>query len=149
MPQDNNFQHTYYNDDTETSESIASTVDLAAAIQRLEQKRAVLEEDLKEHFQDILEDLKPTNILKNTLHEVRESVPLKNNLLKVALGLGAGYFSRKLLVGKSAGLVKKTLGAALQFGITKLVAGKNEEDDGEYHPSYKKKGFFKRIFSAD
>jgi hypothetical protein len=129
--------------------AINGTMDLEAAITRLEMKKAVLEEDLKDHFNGILENLKPANILKNTLHEVQESVPLKNNLLKIVLGLGAGYFSRKLVVGKSAGLLKKALGTVLQFGVTKLVAGKEEGETDHNAPLHpKKRNFLKRILSV-
>ena len=117
----------------EKLEMIASTSDLNIAIKRLERKKMLQEEEMRDQFHLILENLKPTNILKNTLHEVQESTPLKNNLFKIAIGLGAGYFSRKLVIGKSAGLVKKALGTALQFGITQFVA--------------KKKNLLKRIFS--
>ncbi|MDQ2718913.1 MAG: hypothetical protein M3Z26_04015 [Bacteroidota bacterium] len=130
-------------------EMIANTTDLSTAIKRLERKRAIMEEDLKDHMHNILESLKPTNILKTTLHEVQESTPLKHNLLKVAIGLGAGYFSRKMVIGKSAGIVKKALGTALQFGITQFIAkkgGSNPEDS--YNQDYpKKKSLLKRVFS--
>ena len=120
--------------------------ELDMAIKRLERKKLLLEENLKDDFHTLLQSLKPTNILKNTIHEVQESPELKHNLLKVVLGLGAGYFSRKLVVGKSAGIVKKALGAALQYGITSFVAKKNgkEEESGLYS---KKKNLFKRILS--
>jgi hypothetical protein len=120
--------------------------ELDMAIKRLERKKLLLEENLKDDFHTLLQSLKPTNILKNTIHEVQESPELKHNLLKVVLGLGAGYFSRKLVVGKSAGIVKKALGAALQYGITTFVAKKNgkEEESGLYS---KKKNLFKRILS--
>ena len=126
-------------------EIIANTSDLDAAIKRLERKRAILEEDLKDHVHTILETLKPANILRHTIHEVQESTELKHNLFKVALGLGAGYFSRKLIIGKSAGLVKKALGTALQYGITNFVAKKNGKEDSSYQP--RKKNLFKRILS--
>ena len=131
----------------EKLEMIANTSDLDTAIKRLERKRSLQEEELREHFHIILESLKPTNILKHTLHEVQESTPLKHNLFKVALGLGAGYFSRKLVIGKSAGLVKKALGTALQYGITQFVAKKDGDEftDNTYNPQ--KKNLFKRIFS--
>src|ERR1700693_3443401 len=111
---------------------IHSASELDMAIKRLERKKLLLEENLKDDFHTLLQSLKPTNILKNTIHEVQESPELKHNLFKVALGLGAGYFSRKLVVGKSAGIVKRALGAALQYGITSLVAKKNgkEEESG-------------------
>jgi hypothetical protein len=126
-------------------EIIANTSDLNAAIKRLERKRAIMEEDLKDHVHTILETLKPANILRHTIHEVQESTELKHNLFKVALGLGAGYFSRKLIIGKSAGLVKKALGTALQYGITNFVAKKNGKEDSSYQPG--KKNLFKRILS--
>jgi len=126
-------------------EIIANASDLDTAIKRLERKRAIMEEDLKDHVHTILETLKPANILRHTIHEVQESTELKHNLFKVALGLGAGYFSRKLIIGKSAGLVKKALGTALQYGITNFVAKKNGKEDNSYQP--RKKNLFKRILS--
>ncbi len=128
---------------------VSGTKDLEAAIKRLERKKMLMEEDLKEHLHLLIEDLKPANILKNTIHEVQESIPLKYNLLKIALGLGLGYFSRKLIVGKSAGLVKKALGAAFQFGITQLVARKNNVPDTDnFTARPKEKGLLKRILST-
>ena len=122
--------------------------ELNAAIKRLERKRAVLEDELKDEFHQVLENLKPANILRNTIHEVQESTELKHNLFKVALGLGAGYFSRKLVIGKSAGLVKKALGTALQYGITNFVARRNGKgDEDNHHSPSKKKNLFKKILS--
>lgn len=130
----------------EKLEVIANTTDLTTAIKRLERRRFIMEEDLKDHFHVLLNDLKPANILKNTLQEVQESTSLKHNLLKVAIGLGAGYFSRKMVIGKSAGFVKKALGTALQYGITNFIAKKKEESPEEdLFP--KKKSLFQRILS--
>ena len=125
---------------------IANTSDLDIAIKRLEAKRFVQEEDVKAHFHVILNDLKPANILKSTLHEVQQSTPLKNNLLKIAVGLGAGYFSRKMIVGQSAGFAKKALGAALQFGITSFIAKKDDPSDNGF-PKARKVGFLKRLLT--
>ena len=124
---------------------IANTTELIAAIKRLERKRTLMEENLKDEFHAILENLRPKNIIKNTIHEVQESTELKHNLLKIAVGLGAGYFSKKLIVGKSAGIIKKALGTALQYGITNFVARKHHDKGDDYAP--KKKNLFKRILS--
>jgi hypothetical protein len=126
-------------------ERIANTTDLDVAIKRLERRKKLMEEDIKDQVHVLLESLKPKNILKHTIHEVQESTELKHNLFKVALGLGAGYFSRKLVIGKSAGLVKKALGTALQYGITNFVAKKNEKSEEPY--MHRKKNLFKRILS--
>ena len=128
-------------------EIIANTSDLSTAIKRLERRRNFLGEDLKDHFHTVLEELKPTNILKNTLYEVQESTTLKHNLLKVAIGLGAGYFSRKMVIGKSAGLVKKALGTALQYGITNFIAKKDDSNEDRLDYPTKKKSLLRRILS--
>ena len=128
----------------EKLELIANTSDLSTAIKRLEVKRAIQEDDLKDHFHIVLENLKPKNILKHTIEEVQESTQLKHNLLKVAVGLGAGYFSRKMIVGQSAGIIKKALGAALQYGVTNFVARKNKDLNViGYQP--KKRSLLKRL----
>ncbi len=136
------------NEETANSklQRIANTTELDVAIKRLERKIKLQEADLQDHFHTLLVSMKPTNILKTTIHEVQESPELKHNLFRVALGLGAGYFSKKMVVGKSAGLVKKALGAALQFGVTQFVAKKN--DNGE-SPSKTpgKKNLLKRILA--
>lgn len=126
----------------EKLEKVANTTDLQTAITRLENLRGLQEASLKAEYHTLLNELKPKNILKNTIAEVRESTPVKHNLLKLALGLGAGYFSRKLIVDKSAGVVKKALGAALQYCITHFVARKNDGDDDRPHS----KNIFQRIF---
>ena len=124
---------------------IHTHTDLQAAIMDLERKKKLEEEGLKEHFHQTVESFRPSNILKNTVSEVAASPTFKHNLLNVALGLGAGYLSKKLLVGKEAGLLKRTLGTALQFGVTSLISKNKENDDIESH---KKGGLLQRIFSG-
>ena len=52
----------------EKLEKIANVSDLTSAIKRLERKRMLMEEDLKDEFHTILVSLKPSNILKHTIH---------------------------------------------------------------------------------
>lgn len=118
--------------------------ELKAKIAELEKQKDIEEAAIKYEFKETYETYKPANILKNTLSEVSASPTFKHNLLNVALGLGAGYLSKKLVVGRSAGLLKRVVGTALQFGVTSLVAKKGTEND----PQNRKKGnLFKRIFS--
>ncbi len=125
---------------------ITSVGDLELAIERLERKRMLLEENMKDDVHAILEGLKPSNILKNTMHHFQESSEIRSNLLKVALGLGAGYFSKRLLVGKSAGMFKKTLGTALQYGIAALVAKKKDKEE-KSESDTKRKNLLEKILS--
>ena len=125
-------------------DKIHNTDDLKQAIKILESKKDVDESALKNQFNETYETFKPANILKNTLAEVSSSPKFKHHLLNIALGLGAGYLSRKLVIGRSAGLLKRVVGTALQFGVTSLIAKKGMEND----PQTKKKGgLLKRILS--
>lgn len=111
---------------------IANTSDLETAIRQLEARKSLQESELRAQFHTVVENLKPKNILKNTLADVRESNPIKSNLLKLVLGLGIGYFSRKLIINESAGILRKGLSTALQFGIANFFRRKkhkNQEDD--------------------
>lgn len=127
-------------------ERVANTTELSTAINRLRRKAEIQEADIQDQMHTILVSLKPTNLLKTTIHEVQESTELKHNLFKVALGLGAGYFSRKMVVGKSAGLVKKALGTALQYGVTQFISKKDYSDNNNMQRS-KKKNILQRILS--
>ncbi len=118
--------------------------ELKNAILELEAKKIVSEEALKRQFHETIEIFKPANIVKNTVSEVSASPQFRHNLLNLALGLGAGYISNKIATGKKAGLLARTAGTALQFGVTSLIAKNkaNEETVG-----HKKGSLLKRIFS--
>ena len=124
------------------NKKIHNSGDLKNAIIELERKRNVEEAAIKYQFKETCEILKPANILKNTVSEVAASPKFRHNILNIAIGLGAGYLSKKVVVGRSAGLLKRTLGTALQFGVASLVAKREAPDGAE-----KKGGLFKRIFS--
>ena len=123
---------------------IRTADELKDAILELETKKIVTEAAMKKQFHETLEVFKPSNIVKNTVSEVSASPQFRHNILNLALGLGAGFVSNKIATGKKAGLLAKTLGTALQFGVTSLVV-KNKANEEEV--GHKKGGLLKRIFS--
>lgn len=127
-------------------QKINNSEELKNAIIELERKRNVEEAAIKYEFKQTCETFKPSNILKNTVSEVAASPKFRRNLLNIAIGLGAGYLSKKAVVGRSAGLLKRTLGTALQFGVASLVSKTGTAPNGA--DTTKKGGLFKRIFSA-
>jgi hypothetical protein len=104
--------------------TINSAVMLKEAIFELEMRKNKQGRTIKEQFYEIKEKLKPANIIRNTIDEVATSPRLRLNLLGAMVGLGAAYFSRKLVVGKSGGILRNIVGSALQLGISAAVAGK-------------------------
>ncbi len=120
--------------------------ELKDAILELEAKKIVSEEALKKQFHQTIESFKPGNILKNTVSEVTASPLFKHNILNLALGLGAGYLTKKVAVGRKAGLLARTVGTALQFGVTSLIA-KNKANEEKV--SHKRGNLLSRIFSGN
>lgn len=125
--------------------SITGSSDLIAAIEELEKQKAEQENELQEKYREVLVSLKPRNIIANTIRDVQVSTPLKGSLLKLALGLGAGYVSKRMMIKQPAGTLSKVLGTALQYGIASLfAAGQPGENDQENLIS-KAGHFFKKI----
>jgi len=122
-------------------QNIYSTAGLKEAIRQLEYKRLDQEQLLKEQFILTRESLKPVNLIKNTFSEVVTSPLLISNVLGTAIGLSAGYFSKKLFIGTSVNLLKKLFGSILQLGITTIIANKPEIVQSFGHQ------IFQRIFS--
>ena len=84
------------------------------------------EQGLTGHLQCISDGLKPLSIIKNIIHEVAGSRGIQHQMLNAGFGLVAGYLFRKLLVTSQSGPLKKIIGVALQFGITRLVGKKGD-----------------------
>ena len=131
-------------------EKITSLKDLHQTIETLETRRIALESDIKNDFQKIQEELKPSRIIKNTFRELRGSSDISKGILQFAIALAAGYFSKRLLVGKSAGMLKKVMGTALQYGMMALVARKADPRDlpPEGEAMTKGRRLLRKLFSA-
>lgn len=125
--------------------TITNSTELKERIVALEIKKHNDEELIRTHFHEIVETLKPANLLKSTVSEVSDSMHFKKNILNIALGLGAGYLSKKLVIGtKGIGIGKQILGSVLEFGISNFVAKQSDEMRTSGKP---KKGFFSRLFT--
>jgi hypothetical protein len=104
--------------------TINSAILLKEAIFELEIKKKEQGQKIKEQFNAIKENLRPANIIRNTFDEVATSPKLRLSLMGALVGLGAAYFSRKLVGGKSASKFRNILGGALQLGISAVVASR-------------------------
>ena len=95
--------------------------ELNAAIAALELKAAAQKKEIEISYEAISENLKPMNIVKSGVRSVF-SGEHKEDLLNALIGLGSGFISRRLLLGKSRGAVGKTVGNAIQWGMAGLVS---------------------------
>ncbi len=103
-------------------ENITSITRLKSAIQLLEAEHAKKGMLLKEHFYFTCKKLEPVGLLRSSLDDVSSSPNLIGSILSTVIGLGTGYFSKKLVVGASVSSFRRLLGSVLQFGITNVIA---------------------------
>jgi hypothetical protein len=104
---------------------ITNGEELEEAIAALEIKAAAQKRDIQELLAGLSESLKPINLVKESARFVF-SGKNREGLVNVLIGLGTGFLSRKLLLGKSRGVVGKTLGKAVQYGLAGVIS-KNAE----------------------
>jgi len=103
-------------------ENITCAAELKLAISEKQFEQEVQGELLKEEFLNAVNSLKPVNIIKSTLSEITSSPYLIENMLGAVVGLVGGFVSKKIAIGTSHNIFRKLMGAALQFGVTNLVA---------------------------
>ena len=103
-------------------ENITSSAGLKNAIQRLKFQQVENGQRLEEDFYNVVESLKPANLIRNAMGNISANPGLIYNILGGALGLITGYLSRKIAIGGSGNIIKKLLGTILQFGVTSVVA---------------------------
>jgi len=106
--------------------TITNYEELAEAIAALELKAAAQRKEVEESFNVVSENLKPFNLMKNGIRSVL-SGEHKGDLLNALIGLGSGLLSRKLILGKSNGFIGKTVGKAIQWGMTGLISQNAEK----------------------
>jgi hypothetical protein len=99
--------------------------DLGRAIAQLELLEAAQKREIERTFMEVSENLKPMNLVKSGVRSVF-SAEHKEDLINGLIGLGTGFLSRRLLLGRTNGVVGKTVGKAIQWGMAGLVS-KNAE----------------------
>jgi small ligand-binding sensory domain FIST len=82
---------------------------------------------IKDEIDEIKENLKPLNLIRNTVAEINETVGFKSDLAQSAISIGIGYLAKKLVVGKTDSIFKNILGSILQLAVTTLVAKPQHE----------------------
>ena len=91
-------------------QKITNIIELKSAIQQLEYKREIELILLKKEVFSTCENLKPINIIKNTLKEAYLAPDLKATILKTVLSISTGFVARKIFLGKNPTIITKLLG---------------------------------------
>lgn len=76
---------------------------------------------IKYEINELKEQLKPINLIKSAVGEVKENLNINNDALKTIFSLGVGYLSSKVIVGKSNSKFKKFVSSLVLMGVTKFM----------------------------
>ena len=106
---------------------ITSMLELRESIVLLEIKQAQEGQLLKEQFKITYENLRPVNLIKNTVHELAIEPDFKGDLLTAAISLVTGYLSKKIMIGETNSSFKKLCGTLLQLGVASIVSNNTDE----------------------
>ena len=102
--------------------SITTYKDLKQEIALLEAKQAENAAALKEQFRITYDSLRPANLIISTMKELTASPDFKSNLLNTTLGIGAGFLTKKVIIGTTLNPIKQLIGFVLQTATTGIVA---------------------------
>ena len=103
-------------------QKISNTAELKASIRELELKTQRQEAALKSDARSAAQSFRPANLLKSGVRQIRETTPdMKTTALNTFVGLAAGAITRKLVMGKNPNILRRTLGAVVQAGITRFI----------------------------
>ena len=103
-------------------ENITSSAELKIAIQKLEIEQAENGRLLKEHFLITYQGIKSVSILKTFFKEIVSPSSLWEGLVENVISMASGYFSKKIIVGRSDNSLRKLIGNLLQLGVANVVA---------------------------
>ncbi len=91
---------------------------------------------IKDEIDEIKENLKPLNLIRNTVQEINEAIGFKSDIAQSAISIGIGYLAKKLVVGKTDSTFKNIFGSLLQLAVTTLVAKPPEHHETEVRDSH-------------
>jgi hypothetical protein len=75
--------------------NISSMTELKLAIRELEDQDYINEQHMRRRLAQVVEDMKPVNIVKNLFHQVVARPSVRTNLLKTAAGMGTTWLLGK------------------------------------------------------
>lgn len=91
-------------------QTITNSAELKEAIRLLEERKVAEQELLKTEFDYTREKLKPSNIIRNTFHQIFTGPNLIRTILITSLGLTAGFITKKYFQGLTGRIFRRILG---------------------------------------
>lgn len=108
-------------------EAVYSIDELNQRIKQLEAQQDAEWVAIKDEIEEIKVNLKPLNLIRNTVAEINETVGFKSDIAQSAISIGIGFLAKKLVVGKTDSIFKNIFGSIVQLAVTTLIAKPQHE----------------------
>lgn len=105
--------------------------ELQREIDRLQQLEKEQAEGLRDTGRQLLEQMRPSMILKRAIADIEQEPALKKGVLRMLLANAAGFVGRKLLVKDSTNILKRTGGHLLDMALRDLVTRSLSPKNGQ------------------
>lgn len=83
--------------------------------------------DLKEEFDQTIENFKPKNLIKRAISNITESNTVLDSITGAIIGLASGYLVKKTLFKKSSGVVMNLIAMLVQTFVTNKAVNNSDE----------------------
>ena len=100
---------------------------LDEAIDLLESKRSLELFQLKEQMNEVLDSLKPINLIKDTFKKVTTSPDLKSGIGKTAIGVASGLLVKNIIFRKTQNPFKLVVRTMLQTAAVGIAANNSDK----------------------
>ena len=94
------------------------------SIAALRHKKLQQQEELKAHYNVVLESLKPSSLINQGIADITDSLEIKERLKSIIISISGGYLSKKLIVRKSRSFFNNLLGDVVQIAITSYLVNR-------------------------
>ena len=101
---------------------ITTTAQLKTAIAQVQIKNEEQKIILRQQFNEVIESLKPVNLLKSTVKDIAESPGIAKAAIGTTVAIGAGVLTKKMIVGNSTSIFKRILGGVMEFVVANGIA---------------------------
>jgi hypothetical protein len=103
-------------------EKINYVARLKGEIQVLEEEQSVKGQQLKEQLFLTYESFKPAKLIQSTLKDLVTSPHMLDNIIDTTLSIATGYITKKIVVGASSNIIRRTLGLIIQAGAARFIS---------------------------
>lgn len=106
--------------------NISNHSQLKDAMHYLKIKSETQKTELRIHFKETMDALKPVNLLKSSVKDIAESPGIATAAIGTTVAIGAAVLSKKMIVGKSANIFKRLLGTVVEFAVARSITNNSD-----------------------